>query len=473
MNQQLPQPAFTVSQLNQRARQLLEISFASVRVEGEISNLARPSSGHWYFTLKDANAQVRCAMFRSRTALLKFQPKEGDKVEVRAKVSLYENRGDYQLIVDAMKPAGEGALLLAFQKLKERLQLEGLFNPEFKQPLPSQVQRVGIVTSATGAAVHDILTVLKRRDPSIEISIYPTQVQGQAATSQVVDAIERANRDNLVDVLIVGRGGGSLEDLWCFNEEAVARAIFSSRLPIISAVGHEVDFSIADFVADVRAATPSAAAELVSQDRQVHIQKLKQLQQRLSFSLRRVLPALELQLNQYISRLKTPARLLQQRTQQVDQLEIRLQNAVKQQFKRHQQQLNMLGQALQQQYPQKRLQLHQQQLVQLHNRLERAQLQQLQIKKEQLQPIQPRLIQAINYQQQQLKNRLAAQVQVLHSLSPLQVLSRGYSITQTADGKVLHSAQDAQPGERLVTRLHQGWIESEVIASRNKLEVNK
>lgn len=467
MNQNIPQPAFSVSQLNQRARQLLEISFASVRVEGEISNLARPSSGHWYFTLKDANAQVRCAMFRSRTAMLKFQPKEGDKVEVRAKVSLYENRGDYQLIVDAMKPAGEGALLLAFQRLKERLQLEGLFNSEFKQPLPAQVKRVGIVTSATGAAVHDILTVLKRRDPNIEVSIYPTQVQGQAATAQIVQAIERANRDNSVDVLIVGRGGGSLEDLWCFNEEAVARAIFASDLPIISAVGHEVDFSIADFVADVRAATPSAAAELVSQDRQTNIQKLTQLQQRLSLSLNRVLPALQYQLQQLTQRLKTPARMLQQRNQQLDQLELRLQNAVKQQFRQQQQKLSRLEQALQQQYPQKRLQQHNLQLNQLQSRLERAQQQQLLLKKKQLQPLLPRLSQAVYYQQQQLKQKLATQVQLLHSLSPLQVLARGYSITQTTDGKVIHSPENIQPGERIRTRLQQGWLESDVIQTHN------
>ena len=470
MNPSSQKPIFTVSQLNQRARQLLEISFSSVRVEGEISNLSRPASGHWYFTLKDANAQVRCAMFRSRTALLKFLPKEGDKIEVRAKVSLYENRGDYQLIVDAMKPAGEGALLLAFQKLKERLQLEGLFNQEFKQPLPANVARVGIVTSSTGAAVHDILTVLKRRDPSIEVSLYPTQVQGQAATAQIVQAIERANRDDLVDVLIVGRGGGSLEDLWCFNEEAVARAIFSSRIPIISAVGHEVDFSIADFVADMRAATPSAAAELVSQDRQALIQKLAQLQQRLSLSLNRVLPALQFQLQQLRGRLKTPTRLLQQRTQQVDQLELRLQNAVNQQFKRHQQQLNLLTQALQQQYPQKRLQIHQQQLQQLHSRLERAQLQQLHSKQERLQPLMPRLRQAMFFQQQQLKQKLASQVQLLQSLSPLQVLARGYSITQTADGKVVQDANSLKPGERITTRLQQGWLESEVVKTHDNKE---
>ena len=271
---------FTVSQLNQRAKQLLEISFASIRVEGEISSLSRPSSGHWYFTLKDDRAQVRCAMFRSRAAMLKFQPKEGDKIELRGKVSLYENRGDYQLIVDTMKPAGEGALLLAFQQLKERLAAAGWFNEEYKKPLPA-VNRVGVITSPTGAAVHDIITVFRRRSPAIEIDLYPTAVQGKEATAQIVAAIERANRDNRVDVLIVGRGGGSLEDLWCFNEEAVASAIFASRIPVVSAVGHEVDFTIADFVADVRAPTPSAAAELLSPDQGQQLQHLTQLRQRL------------------------------------------------------------------------------------------------------------------------------------------------------------------------------------------------
>ena len=254
------------------------------------------------------------------------------------------------------------------------------------------------------------------------------------------------------------------------NEEAVARAIFASRIPIISAVGHEVDFSIADFVADMRAATPSAAAELVSQDRQAHIQKLAQLQQRLSLSLSRVLPALKFQLQQLTNRLKTPVRLLQQRNQQLDQLEMRLQNAVNQQFKRHQQQLILLGQALQQQYPQKRLQLHQQQLVQLHNRLQRAQQQQLQLKQERLQPLLPRLRQAMFYQQQQLKQKLASQVQLLHSLSPLQVLARGYSITQTVDGKVIQNAAGLQPGERITTRLQQGWLESEVVKTYSHKE---
>ncbi|HCG79626.1 MAG TPA: exodeoxyribonuclease VII large subunit, partial [Oceanospirillales bacterium] len=246
---------FTVSDLNRRAKQMLEVSFASVRVEGEISNLARPSSGHWYFTLKDSGAQVRCAMFRSRAGMVKFQPKEGDKVEVRAKVSLYENRGDYQLIVDAMKPAGEGALLLAFEQLKRKLTAEGLFAEERKRPLPA-VKRVAIITSPTGAAIHDMLTVLKRRWPMLEVDLYPAAVQGEEAPQQLINALYRANRDNMADAIIIGRGGGSLEDLWAFNNEVLAREIANSQLPVISAVGHEVDFTIADFVADMRAPTP-------------------------------------------------------------------------------------------------------------------------------------------------------------------------------------------------------------------------
>ena len=258
---------FTVSQLNRQSKELLETYLHRVQVSGEISNLARPHSGHWYFTLKDQRAQVRCAMFKSRSQYVQFAPKEGDQVLIHASVSLYEARGDYQLIVDKMESAGEGALKMAFEALKARLHQQGYFNPEYKKPLPSHPRHLGIVTSPTGAAVKDIIAVLKRRFPALPISIYPTQVQGEVAAGQIVQAIERANRDALCDVLIVGRGGGSLEDLWPFNEERVAHAIFNSAIPIISAVGHEVDTSISDFVADLRAATPSAAAELVSPDR--------------------------------------------------------------------------------------------------------------------------------------------------------------------------------------------------------------
>lgn len=453
---------FSVSQLNLRARQLLEISFASVRVEGEISNLARPSSGHWYFTLKDANAQVRCAMFRSRTALLKFQPKEGDKVEVRAKVSLYEGRGDYQLIVDSMKPAGEGALLLAFQRLKERLQLEGLFDPAHKQTLPQLVKRVGVVTSSTGAALHDILTVLKRRDPSIEVFIYPSQVQGKEATAQIIAAIERANRDNLVDVLIVGRGGGSLEDLWCFNEEPLARAMFASKLPIISAVGHEVDFTIADFVADLRAPTPSAAAELVSQDQGEKLQFLAQLKHRLWQAQQQVLPTRQQQLRQLSARLRNPKRDIEQQNQRLDQLEIRLVQANERALRNQQQRLNTLQQTLAAQHPKRQLAAHQQSLRSLQALLIRAQKSNLSQAKSALGNLPERLLQAILHQQQQAKQRLANNAQLLQSVSPLSVLARGYAITQNQQGQVVQSIEQIEVGEQIHTQLNNGWISSQV-----------
>ena len=452
---------FTVSQLNQRARQLLEISFASVRVQGEISNLSRPSSGHWYFTLKDSEAQVRCAMFRSRTALLKFQPKEGDHVELRAKVSLYENRGDYQLIVDTLQPAGEGALLLAFQQLKDRLALEGLFDAAQKKPLPV-IRRAGVITSATGAAIHDILTVLARRDPTLEVDIYPTAVQGKDATAQIVAAIERANRDNRVDVLIVGRGGGSLEDLWCFNEEAVARAIFHSRLPVISAVGHEVDVTIADFVADVRAPTPSAAAELISTDRSERLQQLEQFRLRLNQSLSRLLPRAQQQLQHWQQRLRSPARVLQQRSQQLDQLELRLQRAWQQQYKHTLQRLHNIRQALKQQHPQRQLQQQRVTLEKLQQQLLKAQRQQLRTAGQRLQPIPTRLLQSLQQQQRHCRQALANQVQLLHSLSPLNVLARGYSLTQHPDGRVITDTRSLSPGDPIRTRLQHGWLDAEV-----------
>lgn len=456
---------FTVSQLNQRARQLLEISFASVRVEGEISNLARPSSGHWYFTLKDSGAQVRCAMFRGRTALLKFQPKEGDKVEVLAKVSLYENRGDYQLIVDAMKPAGEGALLLAFQQLKEKLAQEGLFAPEHKQALPQTIKRVAVITSATGAAVHDILTVLKRRDPRIEVDIYPTMVQGKEATAHIVAAIERANRDNNVDALIVGRGGGSLEDLWCFNEEAVARAIFASKIPVVSAVGHEVDFSIADFVADVRAATPSAAAELVSQDQSQQTQKLQQLSMRLSLAINRQQLYFKQALSTLQQRLRSPNRLLQQQSQQLDQLELRLARAFKQQQQQRLLTLEKTANSVRAQHPQRQLERLKQQLTNWQSTLINTQQQQLKYLTQQLQPLTQRLITAQQHNQQLTHDKLAVQAQLLQSLSPLNVLARGYSLTRTPKGQVIQKAQQLKPGDKVRTHLQQGWFEAKVLTT--------
>ena len=273
---------FTVSRLNQTVRQLLEMEMGQIWLSAEISNLSQPASGHWYFTLKDDRAQVRCAMFRNSNRRVTFRPQNGQQVLVRASITLYEPRGDYQLIAESMQPAGDGLLQQQFEQLKQRLSAEGLFDQQFKQPLPAPAKRVGVITSASGAALHDILQVLQRRDPSLPIVIYPTSVQGAEAPMQIVRAIETANRRDECDVLIVGRGGGSLEDLWSFNDERVARAIFASRIPIVSAVGHETDVTIADFVADLRAPTPSAAAELVSRNQLELLRQLQSQQQRLA-----------------------------------------------------------------------------------------------------------------------------------------------------------------------------------------------
>lgn len=431
---------FTVSQLNQRAKQLLEVSFASVRVEGEISNLSRPSSGHWYFTLKDAGAQVRCAMFRSRTGLLKFQPKEGDKVELRARVSLYENRGDFQLIVDAMKPAGEGALLLAFQQLKQKLTGMGLFDQERKRPLPEVIRRVAIITSPGGAAVHDMLTVLKRRWPMLEADIYPALVQGREAPAQIMNALQRANRDAQTDVIILGRGGGSLEDLWCFNDETLAHTIAASDIPVISAVGHETDFTIADFVADLRAPTPSAAAELISPDQEQIRLRAGQLYERLLRPQHQKLSQSAQYLLQLQQRLRGPQHILQSQSQQLDHLEMRLHQVMNQKLTNHQHQLSRVEQRLSHQHPRLVLDQYRRSLAQLQQQLERNAMESVRNR----------------------QNRLESQARLLHSVSPLNVLNRGYSISLNEEGQALHNARDLKPGDVIETRLKSDRIRSQI-----------
>jgi len=277
----------SVSDLNRYSRELLEAAFPSVWVEGEISNFSAPSSGHWYFTLKDSDAQVRCAMFRNRNLRARLRPANGDRVLVRGSVSLYTARGEYQLIAEELEAAGAGALQRALELLRQRLAAEGLFAPERKRALPPFPAHLGVITSATGAALHDILTVLRRRYPPLRVSVFPVPVQGEGAGAQIAAAIASANRvaatlDPPLDVLLVGRGGGSLEDLWAFNEEILARAIHASALPVVSAVGHETDFTIADFVADVRAPTPSAAAELLTPDRDTLLRSLAASRTRLA-----------------------------------------------------------------------------------------------------------------------------------------------------------------------------------------------
>ncbi len=313
---------YTVSRLNQSVRLLLEERFATILVEGEISNFAAPHSGHWYFSLKDSTAQVRCALFKGSQRQLNFTPKDGVHVLIKARVSLYENRGEFQLIVENMEEQGEGRLYRAFQLLKNKLEKEGLFDAAHKKPIPCFPKQIGVVTSPTGAAIRDILTVLKRRYALVPIIIYPALVQCHAAAASLVEAIHQANQRAECDVILLARGGGSLEDLWPFNEEIVARAIYQSQIPIVTGVGHEVDFTIADFVADLRAPTPSAAAELSTPDQAELHQVLQKQKDRLSGCIKRLFAARTQQLIWVKKHLlqQHPKRRLQTIMQRLDQM---------------------------------------------------------------------------------------------------------------------------------------------------------
>ncbi|MEI7917133.1 MAG: exodeoxyribonuclease VII large subunit [Methylophilaceae bacterium] len=336
----------SVSELNRLAKEVLEQSFPLFWVSGEISNLTRAASGHWYFSLKDAGAQVRCVMFRGRNSYLDWTPKEGDKVEARALVTLYEARGDFQLTIEFLQRAGAGALFEAFEKLKAKLQEEGLFDAAFKQKIPTHPKQIGIVTSPDAAALHDVLTTLKRRMPSIPVVIYPTPVQGKGVAGQIAKAIDTAHERNECDVLIICRGGGSMEDLWQFNEELVARAIANCRIPTISGVGHETDFTICDFVADTRAATPTAAAELASPSRESLFNKLTQLGFQLNKTSQDNLRQRAQMLDYLARRLVSPGQQIAQQKQQLAQLAHRLGLNIKQQLQRQQNNLNQIEQNL-------------------------------------------------------------------------------------------------------------------------------
>ena len=433
---------FTVSRLNQTVRLLLEQEMGQVWISGEISNFTQPSSGHWYFTLKDDGAQVRCAMFRNSNRRVTFRPQHGQQVLVRANITLYEPRGDYQIIVESMQPAGEGLLQQKYEQLKAKLQAEGLFDQQHKQPLPSPAHCVGVITSKTGAALHDILHVLKRRDPSLPVIIYPTAVQGDEAPAQIVRAIELANARSECDVLIVGRGGGSLEDLWSFNDERVARAIFASRIPVVSAVGHETDVTIADFVGDLRAPTPSAAAEVVSRNQQELLRQVQSAQQRLVMAMDYFLANRSRRFTQIHHRLQQqhPQLRLARHQTTLDRLQKRMSFALENQLKRTSQQQLRLAQRLNQQNPQPRIHRGQTRIQQLEYRL--ADL--------------------VRAQMSATRERFGNAVTHLEAVSPLATLARGYSVTTATDGKALTKAKQVKPGETLTTRLSDGWVESEV-----------
>lgn len=434
---------YSVSQLNRAAKNLLASHFMTVRVEGEVSNFSAPSSGHWYFTLKDAQAQIRCAMFRGQQLRLGFKPGNGDLVVVNAQVSLYEPRGDYQLVVEAIEQAGDGALRQAFERLKIKLLNEGLFDESRKQAIPIIPRQIGVITSPSGAAIHDILTVLKRRFPAIPVLIYPVAVQGDAAKFEISAALDLANQQALVDVIILARGGGSLEDLWAFNEEIVARAIAASKIPVISGVGHEVDFSIADFVADLRAPTPSAAAEHAVPHQNEWLGGYQFMENQLIEKLRRLLTQQQQRLtwlNKSLQ-LQHPGEKLQRNAQRLDELEQRLNKSMQQTLRQQQQQLEINNQKLKQFQPTDKIHYHQQQLGYCQQRLHRAMLLKLST----------------------LRQRQAGISQTLHAVSPLATLERGYAIVQQHNSQqIVKSIRQITENDLLDTRLSDGRIISEI-----------
>ena len=439
---------YSVSQLNQSVRLMLENQLGAVWLTGEISNFSQPVSGHWYLSLKDENAQVRCAMFRMKNLRVSFRPTNGMQVLVRANVSLYEPRGDYQLIIESMHLDGEGLLMQQFEALKLKLAAEGLFAQHLKKNLPHFSKAAGIITSKTGAALQDILHILQRRDPSLKIIIYPTAVQGKDAATEIAQMIELANQRQEVDVLIVGRGGGSLEDLWCFNEEMVARAIFHSHLPVISAVGHETDVTIADFVADVRAPTPSAAAELVSRNQTELLQQLQYRRQRLEIALDRLFAEKQQKLKHLSLRLHNQHPQAQLRIQQqlITQLSHRLQQSLRHRWQKKAENLTALSIRLYKNPLPLHLQQYEQQLAQLKVRLN------------------SHMNLTLSLQQKQLAHLCGK----LDSLSPLKVLARGYSITQNQQNLTIRSIKDVNVGEQIKTRLPDGDIISQVIRLEEK-----
>lgn len=334
------QKILTVSELNRLAREILEMSFPLFWVSGEISNFTRAASGHWYFSLKDAGAQVRCVMFKGRNSYVDFVPREGDKIEARATVTLYEARGDFQLTVEFVQKAGLGTLFEAFERLKKSLSAEGLFETSTKRPIPAFPKTIGIVTSADAAALRDVLTTLKRRNPSVPVIIYPTPVQGKGAAARIAEAINIANQRAEVDTLIVCRGGGSLEDLWSFNEEIVARAVYQSQIPVISGVGHETDFTICDFVADLRAATPTAAAELACSDISALQNNLRQIAKSMAQRMDRLIHTHAQRLDYLAKRLVSPTQKIQSFSNHLRQITLRLQAGIEKQLHFHRNQLN-------------------------------------------------------------------------------------------------------------------------------------
>jgi len=437
-----PREIFTISRLNREARVLLERGLGSLWLEGEISNLSRPSSGHWYFSLKDEAAQVRCAMFRQRNLQVRFPVKDGAHVLARGRVSLYEARGEFQVVIDHLEEAGEGALRRRFEELKARLGAEGLFESRHKQPLPRLPGRIGVITSPTGAALRDILHILRRRFPAVPVLIYPVAVQGESAPREIEQALRLASARRDCDVLIVARGGGSLEDLWAFNDEAVARAIFACPIPVVSGVGHEVDFTIADLVADERAPTPSGAAERVVPDRAEWLRGFALAAQRVQTGMRRRLNELRNGLNVREQRLARthPGVRLRQHAQRLDELEERLKLAARASIERARARHSAAASLLLRASPAIRVQSQRIRLDAARRALNAG----------------------IRGSITTAQRRFELAGRTLHAVSPLATLDRGYAIVADAAGKVVRDAATLAAGDRVEARLARGRISATV-----------
>lgn len=431
-----PKRSMTVSELNRKVKDLLEVHLPLIWVEGEISNFSKPSSGHWYFTLKDEKAQIRCAMFRGRNSLIKFKPNNGDHLRLRARVSLYEGRGDYQLIVEHAEDVGFGLLQKRYDELKLKLESEGLFDQAFKKPLPKHPKHIGLITSPSGAAVRDVLHVLQRRSPNIPVTIFPAAVQGEQAPEQVIHALRLADEFEKCDVLIICRGGGSLEDLWAFNNEALARMVFAADIPIISAIGHEIDFTICDFVADLRAPTPSAAAEIVSPDITEKLTQFQYFERRLTRLIQQTLENKIEKLDNVKSHLKHPGTRLAQGYQRLDELENRMRRATQNILYGYQHTIKNYQLRLQQQTPEKRIT----------------------DEKKRLNNTKQLLVRIMTNQLNMHRLHFEKNVNALDIVSPLATLKRGYTITKTDTDTIIKSAHTAKQQPTLTLQFHDGDV---------------
>ena len=435
----------SVGELNRSAKMILESNFSSVSVLGEISNLAQPSSGHIYFTLKDAEGSIRCAMFKNQKMRMNFTPKDGDQCVLKGQVSLYTARGDYQLIVRQMQPAGVGNLMQQFEELKQKLDKEGLFDPLKKKDIPSPPKHIGVITSASTAALQDVITTIKRRAPSSQVTLSPAMVQGDTAPQAIIKALDlillfNETSANPIDIVLMTRGGGSIEDLWAFNNEDLAREIYDFPIPVISGVGHEIDFTIADFVADMRAPTPTAAAELVTEFQFQLSDRLQEIQLGLLNGLRNILQVNKQKLDLLESNLKSPQVILNEQKQKLDNIELRLKQSVEKKFLFSQQSLALLKQSIAEKNPYK-------------------------IIKELLKDIDllsKDMIKSFTYLVENKSKSLEKINSNLHAFSPLAVLDRGYAIVQNASGQAIKNSQEVQEAELVTTRLSSGSFKSKI-----------